>query len=120
MNRCRSCSALILALFGAYAHAQTARQVEINSGWGGLGTPQSVKVVIKRNGAEYRLNGKRVDAALIANLVAALKEPPISKPDSKNLGITKQWCRDNAAKLGVSVGVEFEEGAPNQKRLFIQ
>ena len=68
-----ACASVMLVL-GTLASAQTSvREIDIDSGWGGLGTPQSAHLVIKKLNGDYRLNGKRVAASLIDQLVSALR-----------------------------------------------
>jgi hypothetical protein len=111
----------VLFLVSAFTHAQTSvQQIEIKSGWGGLGTPQSAHLIIKRNNGEYRLGGKRIDPKLIERLIAALAAPPVPKADPSNLGINPAWCKQNAVTVGENTGAEYREGAPNQKQLFIE
>ena len=114
------CASVMLVL-GALASAQTSvREIDIDSGWGGLGTPQSAHLVIKKLNGDYRLNGKRVDASLIDQLVSALRQPTIEKPDATNLGITPEWCKEHASEVGTRMGSQFESAAPNRKELFIK
>jgi hypothetical protein len=121
MSKALACFALIMALASTLATAQTpVRELDIDSGWGGLGSSQSVHLVIKRLNAEYRLDGKRVDPALIDRLVAALREPAIDKPDATNLGITPEWCKAHSAEVGANMGSEFTNAAANRKELFIK
>jgi hypothetical protein len=111
----------MMLVLGTLASAQTSvREIDIDSGWGGLGSPQSAHLVIKKLNGEYRLNGKRVDASLIEQLVSALRQPAIEKPDAANLGITPEWCKENASEVGARMGSQFESAAANRKELFIK
>lgn len=64
------CASVMLVL-GTLASAQTSvKEIDIDSGWGGLGTPQSAHLVIKKLNGDYRLNGKRAWIAMMALLYA--------------------------------------------------
>ena len=105
MGKARLHYSILLFICVAVSAAQTSvRQIEIKSGWGGLGTPRSAHLIIKRIHGEYRLDGKRIDPQLIEQLVSALTEPPLSSPDPRNLGITPEWCKKNAAEIGENIG----------------
>jgi hypothetical protein len=110
----------LLSVSGALAQG-VVRRVEIKSGWGGLGTPQSAELVIQREKGEFRLRAKRVDPILIDKLVAALREPIITKPDTQNLGITPYWLKENAVRAVQKYApFSFDSAAPNQKELFVR
>src|SRR5271157_2452023 len=73
---------LALSLSTSAAHAQrVVRQIEIHSAWGGLGNPGKADIVIRQERGFFLRDGKRVDAALVNALLAALDEPLIPKPD---------------------------------------
>jgi hypothetical protein len=110
-----------MLVFAVVSAAQTpVRQVEIKSGWGGLGTPQSAHFVINRTNGEYRLGGRHIDPKLIEQLVATLTAQSVAKLGARNLGVTPEWCKKHAVTVGENTGTEYREGALNQKQLFIR
>ena len=101
------------------AHAQkSVRQVEIHSGWGGLGTPRNADVVIHTEKAGFVCNGKPVAPALINALVAALDTPRIPKPEIENLGLSQAWLKDNLAPVENEMQGAFPNALASQRTLF--
>jgi hypothetical protein len=71
-----------LSLSVPTARAQeSVRQIEIHVGWGGLGTPRNIDVIIHSKDGTFVRDGERVDAAQVHALVSALQAPRIPKPD---------------------------------------
>ena len=89
--------------FGAslcYSQSLHVRQVEIRSGWGGLGTHQNTEFTIRSDQGGYRLGHKHLDGALVDALVTSIQATAIAKPELQNLGITSGWLAANAAERG--------------------
>jgi len=92
--------AVLAALYlisSAHASCQSAglRQVQVNSRWGGLGTPAASELTIAKQGSRFRLGHRTIDPELLGSLLAALKEPDIPEPNLANLGITQEWLVRN-------------------------
>ena len=97
----------------------SVRQIEIKSYYVGLGVPQrSAAIVIRNERGTYRLGQEQVDPALVKSLVAALREPPLNKPDMLNLGITPVWLKMHIQSAEEKYAAQFIDAAPNQMELF--
>lgn len=116
-------------LFPACALADNSAiaQIEIQSAWGGLGTPQRTELVINSENGEYRQGNTRVDPAVVASLHDSIRQPRILKPTLDNLGMTDEWLKNAADKLGKeaehndgsdSVLYKLGHGSPDQKAIF--
>jgi hypothetical protein len=112
---------LLVVCVSAFASVTTSRvlKIEINSGWGGLGKPESTRLIIDNDQGTYRLGDKRVDAALVQALISALNEPSIAEPQLDNLGITPEWLKEKAIPSAIKNAPNFANAAPNQKDLFV-
>ena len=109
--------ALIVAMFPAQAQ-KSVRQVEIHSGWGGLGRPSNAEVVIHAEKAGFVCDGKPISPAQINALVAALEAPRITKPEIENLGLTQEWLKHNLAHVENEMPGAFPNALPSQRALF--
>ncbi len=96
----------------------TVRQIEVTSGWGGLGTPKRVGVNIQISGGRYLRDGEPIEPALVDAFVAALQTPAIRRPQMENLGITAEWLLANRTSAEHSLMGSWAEAAPRQKALF--
>jgi hypothetical protein len=101
--------------------------IEIQSGWGGLGIPRNTELVIKNENGGYRRGSARVDSTTVESLQASIREPAQTKPTLDNLGMTEEWLRNAADKLGKdaehndgsdSVLYKLGHGSPDQKAIF--
>jgi hypothetical protein len=70
--------------------ARAVHQIEVDSHWMGLEAKKGRFTIRNVNGS-FRHGLVKVQTKAIDALVAALKEPPIEKPDLANLGITQAW-----------------------------
>jgi hypothetical protein len=97
----------------AYADDQLPTRIDIDSAWGGLGLAQRTVIVIERNGDQYQFTSTRteqtfvhqkpeqkqtvrsgvLDVSKIKALVLALRANAVPAPDLANLGITREWLR---------------------------
>ena len=84
----------------------------------GLGDGQRTELVIHGGGGTYRPSDDRVDPASIENLVAALRQPAVLKPDAGDLGIDQAWLDANAIPAALKNSGDFLEAAPNQQALY--
>lgn len=108
-----------LSLSVPTARAQErVRLVEIHSGWGGLGTPQNADVIIRSKDGAFFRDGKRVDAAQVQALVAALEAPRVNKPDMENLGVTSAWLKEHVAAQHPRARTQAFQTTANQQELF--
>jgi len=113
------CLWLLLCLLTSPARAQKAvRQIEIVSGWGGLGTAQKATVTIRSENGVFLRGGKPVDSKLVDNLVAALAAPLIAKPELANLGITPEWLKTQIVPAEDRMQGAFPDALSTQKKLF--
>jgi hypothetical protein len=95
------------------------RTIDIKSSWGGLGTPQQTELVIRNDGKAYTLGRKRIEAASIDALVAAIKQPVISEPTVEGLGLTKPWLQEQLADIPKkSSWWKLKSGSAKQRALF--
>ncbi|MGA7159015.1 MAG: WG repeat-containing protein [Acidobacteriaceae bacterium] len=108
----------LLSLSTSVIAAQDVRQIEIRSGWGGLGTPQNVEVVIRREHGQYLENGKPIRSDLVDAFLRSLRAPAIVQPQMDNLGVTPQWLRENRALAESSAAANIADATPSQKSLF--
>lgn len=112
---------LILIVLGASLPAQTDRtvqEIEIHSGWGGLGQHQDITVTIRGTPDGFERNGKPVKPALVHALVSAAEARAISKPDPVNLGITKSWLQSQLASVEGRMRGQMSAATTRQKALF--
>jgi len=125
--------ALLLSAFtllrpvSAFAGDPTILQIEIQSAWGGLGSPQATGLVIHHEKGEYHLGSTRVDSASVESLRASIRQPAHRRPTLENLGLTDEWLKNAADKLGRdaehndgsdSVLYKLGHGRPDQKAIF--
>lgn len=115
-------SLLLLLLIPSLVPAQTngAEQIKITSDHLGLGTTNRGDLVIKHKSGGYYAGSSKVKEQLILELMKALDEPVVSKPELANLGITQEWLDANAEK-GVKEYAEdyFSTAALNQQALYL-
>jgi|SRR5712664_58104 len=97
--------------FGALSQQPAVRNITIESGWGGLGDPAHLKVVLQDRGGEIYLGEEVIEPNRIETLLAALRAPALAAPLATNLGITRDWLNQNAYAAP-------KDGAPNQQALF--
>jgi hypothetical protein len=113
---------LLLIVFSLYSFSagaqKSVRQIEIHSGWGGLGSAQNADVIIRKDKSTFVRDGKRVDTALVQALVDALEAPHIAKPEMANLGITPGWLKEHLATVHPHAFVQGTPTTENQKALF--
>lgn len=115
----RSILILTLSILAPVVHAQKiVQQIEIHSGWGGLGTPQNTNVIIKRLNGAYICEGKPILTAQVQALVAALEAPRIPMPEMKNLGVTPEWLKSQAASQHPKASTQTFETTSSQRELF--
>lgn len=122
MTKYRAALILGLLLFvtaSAFCTDVAVRQIEIKSHWGGLGTPQQTDLVIQHEAGTYKLGRKRIDAASVEALVAAVQQAPIGKPSLEGLGITKAWLQEQLTDVpNKSSWWKLKSGTPKQTALF--
>lgn len=104
---------------GALGADRSVRQVEIDSRWGGLGTPQSFHRIIRSERGAFYSGEQRVEAAKVQALVDALGAAPLPRPTLDNLDITPKWLRTNARRLLSERDHSFVEEAQNIQQLQI-
>ena len=108
---------LAVAVVSAQAE-KGVRRIEIQSEWGGLGTPQSVHVVIQAENGGFVRDGKRITPDLVSALVAALNAPRIPKPDIDNLGLSQTWLKDKLVPVEAGMQGTFPNALASQRALF--
>jgi hypothetical protein len=108
-----------LCLSASITEAQkTVRLIEIQSGWGGLGTSRNADVIIRSKDGAFVRDGKPVDAAQVEALLTALKAPGVAKPDMENLGITSAWLEAHVASQHPRGRAQGTETTASQRELF--
>jgi hypothetical protein len=100
--------------------SSVAREIKIESDWGGLGPSQHTEVIVRRKNGKYYRGHKSVDPRLVEELVSALKQPAVKEPDFVNLGVTPQWRKENAVRAAVKARENFVDGAQNQQDLYVK
>jgi len=99
--------------------AQHIKQLIVSSTWGGLGKPARGSAVIKSKDDHYAENGRSIPATELASFEASLKEPPLIKPDSANLGISAKWLADHFQESAkYTLYFDYDTSSPAQKALF--
>ena len=98
----------------AVASDITVRQIEIKSGWGGLGTPQHSEVLIRNDNGIFWMGRKQVDEHAVAELISALRSDAVPKPDATNLGFTPEWLQANADSAALKARGNFADALPEQ------
>src|SRR3954467_14028655 len=92
---------LPVALFGLLANSApgqiSVREIEMHSGWNGLGRPANEGFVICAVNGGFVCNGNPVDGWRVQALVKALKSPSMTAPTAENLGATSAWLREQVA-----------------------
>lgn len=117
----RVCLVIVLMLCGRAVQAQKAvRQVEIQSSWGGLGTPQNATVVILRKDQTFLSGDKKVAPALVQALVTALAAPLVAEPTAENLGVTPAWLQANVGALHPRARTRATKTTAGQQRFFTE
>ena len=97
----------------------SVRQIEISSCYIGLGVPQRSSVVVIRNEkGTYQQGQEQLDPALVKSFVAALREPPLSKPERLNLGMTPVWLKMHLQSAEEKYAAQFVDAAPDRVELF--
>ena len=110
---------MLLAPLPAIAQKTNIDQIVIRSTWGGLGKPDSSELTITHKGSGYSVAGRTINAQLIQDLIDAVNEPAVSKPDLGNLGITRDWLEKNAKLGAADYGKDYIlTAALNQQNLF--
>jgi hypothetical protein len=71
---------------GAFASDLPVRQIDVDSHWGALGTPQAFHLTIRADKGD-------VDPMRVQALVEALAAPRMAHPTCDNLGLTADWLR---------------------------
>ncbi len=108
---------LILVLTGNATGAQTSvRKISIQSGWGGLGTPQNLRVVVDAKNDVFAYEGNRVDGNNVRALVAALQAAIVPTPDPVNLGANREWLNQQSISRTSKLRTQF--GTSRQQFLF--
>ncbi len=108
----------LLSVARASSQSVGLRQVQINSRWGGLGTPAASELTIMKQGSKFRLGQRIIDAQLLGSFLTALREPDIPEIDLSNLGITQEWLiRNHEGPLSQYQGGP-EVRARNQQALY--
>jgi len=103
----------------AAENAASVKQIDVRSGWGGLGASQNTEISIRSRNRKYYIGRKSVDPALVEELVSALRQPTIAEPSLSNLGVTPQWLRENAIPAAMKASERFTDAAQNQKDLYL-
>ena len=95
---------LTLVALPQYSAAQTMRvqTVTIKSVSGGLflSRPESVDLIVRRQGDGFYSNAERIDTGVVEALVRVLSESPIPSPQASNLGVTEAWLNENVDQAG--------------------
>lgn len=110
-----------LLVLGEGVSSQTdksVREIVIHSHWGGLGNPQDAAVTISGSAHDFQRDGKPVESTLVQALVSAAGAVPISKPDSANLGITREWLQSRLASVQDRMPRSTGGATAKQKDLF--
>ena len=115
-----ACAAPRVAGVSAQDGSSAAREIKIESRWGGLGSLEQTEVLIRRKNEKYYRGRKSVDSHLVEELVSALKHPSIPAPDFANLGITPQWIKESAVPAAMKARGSFSDGAQNQQDLYVK
>ena len=85
-----------LALGTKVVEAQVSiDSIRIETGWGGLGTPQHAIVTIRNDKGVFRRDNAPVDSEAVNALLRALRARTIPRPDLANLGVTPGWLQKN-------------------------
>lgn len=106
------CGLAAILFVAASTDAQrVVSRIEVHCHWGGLGIPQDSDLPLDANAA---------NAAATANLVAALDQPPIPRPDLQNLEITPAWLKEVASGAALKLDSRFADAASNQKDIFVR
>ncbi len=100
--------------------SSVAREIKIESRWGGLGPFQQTEVFIQRKNGKYYRGRKSVDSRLVEDLVSALKQPILGAPDFADLGITPEWIKGNAVRAAIKARGNFADEAQNQQDLYVR
>lgn len=88
------------------------RQIDVDSHWGELGTPQAFHLTIRADKGD-------VDPMRVQALVEALAAPRMAHPTCDNLGLTADWLRANAQRLLSEHDTKFSDEASKIQKLQI-
>src|SRR5271157_1440031 len=109
----------VLFLFCASCSVAQVTRIEIQSSWGGLGTPSESDLVITGVGGKYKADGRKVESKAVDALLAALNEPPLEQPSLENCGIDQNWLNSNyQAALHDHTHRKLRELSASQVQLF--
>src|SRR3954447_12723631 len=85
----------LLWLLTSSAQGQiSVREIEMHSGWNGLGRPANEGFIIRAVNGGFVCNGNPVHGWRVQALVKALKSPSMTAPTAENLGATSAWLRE--------------------------
>lgn len=102
--------------------SKTVQRVDIDSEWGGLGTPRHAAISILRQGDDYYESGVKISSDAVAALVDAVTRPTLPKITPAALGITQAWLNAHGdAALALMVTEDSRAKSPDihQTRLFL-
>jgi hypothetical protein len=86
-----------LSTVSLIAVAQENVEIRIESKWGGLGTPARELLDITGQSGSFKSNGQKVNTSKVAELLAAIEEPPISQPSLDECAVNRRWRESNYA-----------------------
>ena len=95
-----------------FASDHPVRQIDVDSHWGGLGTPQAFHLTIPADKGD-------VDPMRVQALVEALAAPRMAHPTCDNLELTADWLRANAQRLLSEHDAKFSDEASKLQKLQI-
>jgi hypothetical protein len=102
-----------------FASGSETVRIEIESSWGGLGQPTKGNFVIAGVRGRYIAEGRRVNAAAVESLLAALEQPVAEQPSLESCGITGHWLLANYTRgLEDFTHQKLRDLSPRQVELF--
>lgn len=85
---------LLLLLCVSPAFGADRVRIEIRSSWRGLGQSHSTTIITGDN-SKYETNGHPVAKEAVQDLLGAIEEAPVEKPNLENCGIDSRWLNVN-------------------------
>lgn len=109
---------LALLLLGI-THDTKVQTIRIEARWAGLGEPIAENATVRRDGDDYVIGSRRVQAARIDELVRALTAPALSQEAGLLQLTTAEWLRSHADKSYAVLSSAQKECSNAARNLFI-
>lgn len=108
---------LILTAAPLIAQQPAIRRIDIETGWGGLGTPSQGTYTIECRGTSCHQGGKAVDFTKVERLAKALEAPVVGQVTMAAAGVDAAWLQVHVDRVQ-KTAFGYQIGTPDQINLF--